>query len=93
MTINLNRKRGGPIWKTHQQKRKKMSRRKKVVIAVIAVIVAAAIVGGGIFYCTFFPNPFAKKIPVSDISAGTMSVTGESNVLVAYFSLTNNRVY
>jgi hypothetical protein len=44
--------------------------------------VAAAIVGGGIFYCTFFPNPLAKKIPVSDISTGTMSVTSESNVLI-----------
>lgn len=61
-----------------------MSRRKKVVIAVIA---AVAIVGGGIFYCTFSPNPLAKKISVSDMSAGTMSVTGESNVLVAYFSI------
>lgn len=51
------------------------------------------ILSGGIFYCTFFPNPLAKKIPVSDISAGIMSVTGESGVLVVYFSLTNNRVY
>ena len=70
-----------------------MSRRKKVVIAVIIIAGLTAIIGGGIFYCTFFPNPFAKKIPVSDISAGVMSVTGGSNVLVAYFSLTNNRVY
>lgn len=76
-----------------KKEKRKMSRRKKIVIAVIASIVVAAIVGGGIFYCTFFPNPLAKKIPVSDISAGTMSVTGESNVLVAYFSLTNNRAY
>ena len=76
-----------------KKEKKKMSRSKKIVIAVVATVVAAAIVGGGIFYCTFFPNPLAKKIPVSDISAGTMSVTGESNVLVAYFSLTNNRVY
>lgn len=70
-----------------------MSRRKKVVIAVIIIAGLTAIIGGGIFYCTFFPNPFAKKIPVSDISTGVMSVTGGSNVLVAYFSLTNNRVY
>ena len=65
-----------------KKEKKKMSRRKKVVIAVIAAIVAAAIVGGGIFYCTFFPNPLAKKIPGSDISTGTMSVTSESNVLI-----------
>lgn len=75
------------------EKKGKMSRRKKIAIAVIALIAAAAIVGGGIFYCTFFPNPLARKIPVSDISAGTMSVTGESGVLVVYFSLTNNRIY
>ncbi len=71
----------------------KISKRKKVVIAVIAAIIVFAVAGGGIFYCTFFPNPFAKKVPVSDISQGTTVVTGESNVLVAYFSLANNRIY
>lgn len=75
------------------KERKKISKRKKVVIAVIIVIIVFAVAGGGIFYCTFFPNPLAKKIPVSDISEGTTFVTGESNVLVAYFSLTNNRIY
>lgn len=53
-----------------KKEKTKMSRRKKVVIAVIAAVVAVAVVGGGIFYCTFFPNPLAKKISVSDISAG-----------------------
>lgn len=71
----------------------KISKRKKVVIAVIVAIIVFAVAGGGIFYCTFFPNPFAKKVPVSDISQGTTVVTGESNVLVAYFSLANNRIY
>ena len=75
------------------KERTKISKRKKVVIAVIIVIIVFAVAGGGIFYYTFFPNPLAKKIPVSDISEGTTFVTGESNVLVAYFSLTNNRIY
>ena len=66
-----------------KKEKTKMSRRKKVVIAVIAAVVAVAVVGGGIFYCTFFPNPLAKKISVSDISTGTMSVTSESNVFAS----------
>lgn len=73
--------------------KRKTSGRIKVVITAITIVGMTVIIGGGIFYCTFFPNPFAKKIPVSDISAGTMSVTGGSNVLVAYFSLSNNRAY
>lgn len=72
---------------------KKPGKRRKIAAWVIAALGVAVLAGGSIFYCTFFPNPFAKSIPASSISSGTMSVTGESRVLIAYFSLTNNREY
>lgn len=75
------------------KEKKKMSRGKKIAIGVFTVIVAAVVVGGGIFYYTFFPNPLAKEVAVSDISTGSMSVNGKSSTLIAYFSVTNNRIY
>lgn len=75
------------------KEKKPMSRGRKIGIGVAAALVTAAVVGIGIFYCTFFPNPLAKRIAPADISAGERSVTGESNVLVAYFSIANNRIY
>ena len=75
------------------KEKKPMSRGRKIGIGVAAALVTAAVVGIGVFYCTFFPNPLAKRIAPADISAGERSVTGESNVLVAYFSIANNRIY
>ena len=75
------------------KEKKPLSRGKKIGIGVAAALVTAAVAGIGVFYCTFFPNPLAKRIAPVDISAGEMSVTGESNVLIAYFSIANNRAY
>lgn len=76
-----------------KKEKKKMSKRKKVVIGVIVAIVAAAGIGIGYFYCTFFPNPLAKSVTPEQISDGVKSVTGKSDVLIAYFSVANNREY
>lgn len=76
-----------------REKKEAPRRRRKIIAWAIAALGVAVLAVGGIFYCTFFPNPFAKSIPASSISAGTMSVTGESDILIAYFSLTNNREY
>lgn len=75
------------------KEKKPRSTRRKIVIGAAAAVIAAIVVGVSVFYCTFFPNPLAKKISPVDISAGEMSVSGESNVLVAYFSIANNRTY
>ena len=76
-----------------KKQKKKMSRRKKIIIGVVCAIVAAAIIGIGVFYCTFFPNPLAKSVTPDQISPGVMSVEGDSDVLIAYFSVANNREY
>lgn len=76
-----------------ESKKSNPKKRRKTIVAVIVGIFAVIAVAGGIFYCTFFPNPFAKSIASNQISEGTMSVKGESNILIAYFSLTNNREY
>ena len=75
------------------KEKKPRSTRRKIVIGAAAAVIAAIVVGVSVFYCTFFPNLLAKKISPADISAGEMSVSGESNVLVAYFSIANNRTY
>ena len=75
------------------QEKRKMSKRKKVVLSIAGIFVLAATIGIGVFYCTFFPNPLAKSISTGRISSGTTQIRGESNILVAYFSLTNNRAY
>ena len=76
-----------------REKKEAPRRRRKIIAWAIAALGVAVLAVGGIFYCTFFPNPFAKSVPASSISAGTTSVTGESDILIAYFSLTNNREY
>jgi len=76
-----------------REKKEAPRRRRKIIAWAIAALGVAVLAVGGIFYCTFFPNPFAESIPASSISAGTTSVTGESDILIAYFSLTNNREY
>lgn len=73
--------------------KKPMSRDKKIGISVVAVLLTAIAVGIGVFYCTFFPNPLAKRIAPENISTGEQLITGESNVLIAYFSIANNRAY
>lgn len=75
------------------KEKKKMSKRKKIVLSIAGVLGAALVIGIGVFYCTFFPNPLAKSISPDHISQGTAEITGDSNILVAYFSLTNNRDY
>lgn len=72
--------------------RRKNYKRKRALI-VLGVITVLAVVAGIVFYCSFFPNPFAKFVPSDQISTGVESVTGESDVLIAYFSLANNREY
>lgn len=71
---------------------KKFSKR-TVVLAALAVAAALAAIAGTVFYCTFFPNPFAQTVSPDQISSGIASMTGESDVLIAYFSLANNREY
>lgn len=71
----------------------KPQHRRRVVAAIIIGIFIVIAAAGAVFYCTFFPNPLAKSISPNQISEGTISVTGESNILIAYFSLTNNREY
>lgn len=71
----------------------KPKKRRKAVSAVIIGLFLVIAGAGAIFYCTFFPNPFAESIVSDHISEGAISVTGESNILIAYFSLANNREY
>lgn len=73
------------------KEKRPMSRGRKIGIGLAAALVTAAVVGIGVFYCIFFPDPLAKRIAPVDISAGEMSVTGESNVLIAYFSIATSR--
>lgn len=73
--------------------KKKMCTRKKIIPGVICAIAAAAVIGIGVFYCTFFPNPLAKRVTPEQISPGVMSVGGNSGTLIAYFSVANNRAY
>lgn len=73
--------------------KKKMSRKKKTVIALIVAVIAVIAVAAAVFYINFFPSPFADSVSPNDISSGMVSMTGESDVLVAYFSLAGNRSY
>ena len=74
------------------EKPEPQNRRRVVTANIIGVFIVFA-AAGAIFYCTFSLNPFAKSITLDQISEGTISVTGEGNILIAYFSLTNNREY
>lgn len=70
-----------------------MSRKKKTILVLIGSFILLIAIGIGIFYCTFFPNPFAKTISTTKISGGAVNMTNDSNILIVYFSLTNNRLY
>lgn len=73
--------------------KKKMSKKKKTILVIVALVVAAIVIAGFTFWVTFFPNPFADSVSPDEISKGTVSMTGESDILIAYFSLAGNREY
>lgn len=66
---------------------------KKSISLVIGVIIGIIVITAGAFWISFFPNPFANSISTEKISTGIVSMTGDSDVLVAYFSLAGNREY
>ncbi|MGM9590664.1 MAG: flavodoxin [Faecousia sp.] len=59
---------------------------KPIIIALIIAVLIAVWRG-------FLPNLFAESASPSEVSKGTTSISGDSSILVAYFSLTGNRNY
>lgn len=76
-----------------EKEKKKMSTKKKVILGIIIAVIAAILIGIAVFWVQFFPSPFAKKVSPNEISTGAISMTGDSDTLVAYFSLAVNREY
>lgn len=66
---------------------------KKSIALVIGAVIVITVIAGGAFWISFFPSPFASSISTDKISTGNVSMTGDSDVLVAYFSLASNREY
>lgn len=60
----------------------------KLALGIVILIIAAIIV-----WRLFFPNLTAESVTPEEVSAGTVSVSEDADVLVAYFSLTGNRNY
>lgn len=60
----------------------------KLALGIVILIIAAIIV-----WRLFFPNLTAESVTPEEVSAGTVSVSDDADVLVAYFSLTGNRNY
>ena len=76
-----------------EKTKKKMSRKRKVILVILLAIVVTVVGAGVAFWCSFFPNPFAQSISTNKISEGITSISGNSNVLIVYFSSANNREY
>ncbi len=66
---------------------------KQSIALVVGAAIAITAIAAGAFWISFFPNPFANSVSTDKISPGMVSMTGESDVLIAYFSLAGNRVY
>lgn len=64
-----------------------MKKGKVIIGIIIAAIVALAA------WRLFFPNILAENAAPEDVSKGTVSMNEGGNILVAYFSLTGNRIY
>ena len=64
--------------------------RKKKKLLITAVVVVAAVF---IAWRMFFPDLFVGSVPADTVSKGTTSISDDSNILIAYFSLTGNRNY
>ena len=64
--------------------------RKKKKLMITAVVVIAAVF---IAWRMFFPDLFAGSVPADTVSKGTTSISDDSNILIAYYSLTGNRDY
>ena len=60
----------------------------KVIIGIILVVIVALVA-----WRLFFPNLLAENAAPEDVSKGTVSMNEGGNILVAYFSLTGNRIY
>lgn len=65
-----------------------MSKKKKMIIFAVVIIAVAFIV-----VRMFFPDLFAGSVSADTISKGTTSISDDSNILIAYYSLTGNRDY
>lgn len=65
-----------------------MRKKKKLLIAAVVVVAAVFIA-----WRMFFPDLFAGSVPADTVSKGTTSISDDSNILIAYFSLTGNRNY
>jgi flavodoxin len=66
---------------------------KKSIALVVGTAIAIIAIAAGAFWISFFPSPFANSVSTENISTGMVSMTGDSDVLVAYFSLAGNREY
>ncbi|WP_313180857.1 flavodoxin [Lacrimispora sp.] len=66
---------------------------KKSIALVIGAAMAIIVIAASYFWISFFPSPFANSVSTEKISTGMVSMTGDSDVLVAYFSLAGNREY
>lgn len=60
----------------------------KVMIGIVIVAIVALAA-----WRLFFPNLLAENAAPEDVSKGTVSMNEGGNILVAYFSLTGNRIY
>lgn len=74
--------------------RKHLSEKQKVTLRIVVLTLVVLIaISIAVFCIKFFPSPFAQEIAPENISIGTASMTGQSDILVAYFSIAGNRVY
>lgn len=62
-----------------------MKKSKKIVIGVIILVILVVAI-----WRIFFPNLFVGSISSNELSQGSTSLTGESNILIAYFSRIGN---
>jgi flavodoxin len=66
---------------------------KKVLTKRAFILAAVLIILAIVLWQRFLPDLFAGQAAASDISRGTVSLTGKSDILIAYFSRTGNTNY
>lgn len=66
---------------------------KKSIALLMGGAILIIVIAAGAFWISFFPNAFANSVSKEKISKGMVTMTGKSDILVAYFSLAGNREY
>ena len=69
---------------------KNKSKRKVIITVAVLAVLSVPI---GIAWHIFSPSLFAEHVPVSEVSEGTTSIEGQSDILIVYFSRAGNTNY